>query len=832
MADIKEFLLNYYKQRHFNNMPPEVRAQFDVYRERRDFVGNMKNWNKELLNEDGSNKDVPELTEDADLEKLYNLFQDVLQDMAANKDDFKYETVSKDFLAAWFGGTKPLFDYSQATKDAEQDIAKVRAVLSDPRYKNQVSVFLKSYFSDDFTIDDLISGTDPKEKRYNSVPTFRNRMLDVIKYIQAYQDYGNEYWPQDAKINFSNPDTEQWFKSDLFDKTRFKNAYPKMLDALLTSKKLRDRFANYGSKKTISNQLAKAIDQTNYEDENSDDFVPAKVPDAKNLAQKVSDWKDETYENIFRKLQTSRGSRIYFTEFSREIIKAIDKANIKPTDGIDGLVSKHTEIESKLSAKSPTAKKHFAWFASTMEKVKAKMPKAYEKALRNGRSLRAVVSEVIRIAVRDAKVDEAKTALEILSVCKYGFTTSKAMNNLNEYFKENKEGIFSNKDLSWNKNEGVKFVTGALDKTVRFGIKATVQSIATLNHIIQKNRTKFNGRKGVKEKGKWSLGKVIDANTQKMQNEKSRGIQIANDTIDAAKIDIKKNNDLLSIMNGINPLTGARTHAVGTKNPNTKSGNDINASNIEELKKKRDDKGVILQDANDKYETANSAFNEEARTAWKAHSNFADNEKKLDTAIDGLNVQIADIKAQLEALPNTPEGVAAANALYPSLQQLEEEKKNKEAELKELRNAEIKYTTKGYSGLSQSEIDEDLKDKFEKAEKAKNDAQTDYDNLNDDITEYDEKNDENKELDTKVKDQQDIIDHWDRDHVDKFAELMSYWDTLESPSKSHSLRIATNKIRDKMTQDEERDIGGDKKVTMTKAQWRAWQRLQGYKYAA
>ncbi|MBR4625119.1 MAG: hypothetical protein IKO56_06255, partial [Alphaproteobacteria bacterium] len=550
MADIKEFLLNYYKQRHFNNMPPEVRAQFDVYRERRDFVGNMKNWNKELLNEDGSNKDVPELTEDADLEKLYNLFQDVLQDMAANKDDFKYETVSKDFLAAWFGGTKPLFDYSQATKDAEQDIAKVRADLSDPRYKNQVSVFLKSYFSDDFTIDDLISGTDPKEKRYNSDPTFRNRMLDVIKYIQAYQDYGNEYWPQDAKINFSNPDTEQWFKSDLFDKTRFKNAYPKMLDALLTSKKLRDRFANYGSKKTISNQLAKAIDQTNYEDENSDDFVPAKVPDAKNLAQKVSDWKDETYENIFRKLQTSRGSRIYFTEFSREIIKAIDKANIKPTDGIDGLVSKHTEIESKLSAKSPTAKKHFAWFASTMEKVKAKMPKAYEKALRNGRSLRAVVSEVIRIAVRDAKVDEAKTALEILSVCKYGFTTSKAMNNLNEYFKENKEGIFSNKDLSWNKNEGVKFVTGALDKTVRFGIKATVQSIATLNHIIQKNRTKFNGLKGVKEKGKWSLGKVIDANTQKMQNEKSRGIQIANDTIDAAKIDIKKNNDLLSIMNG------------------------------------------------------------------------------------------------------------------------------------------------------------------------------------------------------------------------------------------------------------------------------------------
>ena len=39
---MNEFLLQYYKQLRFNSMPPEVRAQFDVYLKADDFRGHME----------------------------------------------------------------------------------------------------------------------------------------------------------------------------------------------------------------------------------------------------------------------------------------------------------------------------------------------------------------------------------------------------------------------------------------------------------------------------------------------------------------------------------------------------------------------------------------------------------------------------------------------------------------------------------------------------------------------------------------------------------------------------------------------------------------------
>ena len=39
-------------------------------------------------------------------------------------------------------------------------------------------------------------------------------------------------------------------------------------------------------------------------------------------------WKEDTYENYFRKLFSARGSRIHFSVYAHEIIKAIDKEKI------------------------------------------------------------------------------------------------------------------------------------------------------------------------------------------------------------------------------------------------------------------------------------------------------------------------------------------------------------------------------------------------------------------------------------------------------------------------------------------------------------------------
>ena len=47
MAKMDGFLLQYYKQLHFNKMPAAVRAQFDAYLKADDFRGDMKKWRDE-----------------------------------------------------------------------------------------------------------------------------------------------------------------------------------------------------------------------------------------------------------------------------------------------------------------------------------------------------------------------------------------------------------------------------------------------------------------------------------------------------------------------------------------------------------------------------------------------------------------------------------------------------------------------------------------------------------------------------------------------------------------------------------------------------------------
>ena len=94
---MKDFLLLYFRQLHFNSMPEPVRAQFDVYVDHDDFRGDMKSWADDLLakNADGKpfkdvkiqpdghyvHKDLPDATvelSDEDWERLYITLQHAL----------------------------------------------------------------------------------------------------------------------------------------------------------------------------------------------------------------------------------------------------------------------------------------------------------------------------------------------------------------------------------------------------------------------------------------------------------------------------------------------------------------------------------------------------------------------------------------------------------------------------------------------------------------------------------------------------------------------------------------------------------------------------------
>jgi hypothetical protein len=68
----------------------------------------------------------------------------------------------------------------------------------------------------------------------------------------------------------------------------------------------------------------------------------------------------------------------------------------------------------------------------------------------------------------------------------------------------------------------------------------------------------------------------------------------------------------------------------------------------------------------------------------------------------------------------------------------------------------------------------------------------DYNNLLHDIQRYEYDAEEQK----TVADLPDGTNQWDKDHPDKYMELMAFWDMLESFWKSHQFTFAANKMRD------------------------------------
>ena len=510
MKNVKQFLYDFFRKRHFDLMSPEVRARYDDFAKKDDFAGNMKWWRKEL---DGTFEVTLDATKQ---QELFNLLQSAIEGMAADKKKYSHNAPVQAFIDKWFGQYKP-FEASKAKNgDVKTAIDEVEKMLQVARPAFE-RIFRGAIITDDFSYDDLLDGI--ASKKYEKDIKFRDRLLRIIEHILYYgRTYGAgmysepSVWPDGLKFNAAVFDAlnlpglgttipgatgpipggvNDWFEAT-FDQPKFENVYPVILSELLEKENIRKEFARYESSGKIIGQLDKAIEATNYADPNKPDYIPPKAVDSNNIIQTVNKWIDNTYESYLRKFkEPGRGTRIFFTPFSQTIMQAIDKEKIKPTDGIAGILSKKDAITKRLAASSPQAKSHFDWFAKTMGEISKLVPNAYEGAMKGGRQLQDVVSQLIIKAVESGKVAEAKTALEILAVSKYGLTTSKRMDAIAKDTQN--MALFSDKSLSWNKNEGVRFVTSAMDKTLRFGLLATGRAVAAAHNAVQRSRAKFNG---------------------------------------------------------------------------------------------------------------------------------------------------------------------------------------------------------------------------------------------------------------------------------------------------------------------------------------------------
>ena len=508
MANMNEFLLQYYMQRRFNTMPPEVRAQFDVYLASDDFRGNMKDWKSKLMHQNANGKwvenDLPDpndatgnfFLDGKEWTKFFNAFQDAFREMSASKDSFKDNAKATSFLNEYFGDPAThLFANAVANPTAESLInGDFKQFLTD--HRNGLEIYLKQWglVDSDFSYSDLLNGIS--SKKYNTAPDFQKKLKTVAQYITFYvqqPDFQQALGLQGRQLpNFT--DIENGFDTSTVNPNKldyFKRNYKSLLNTLVTDSKVYDVFKLYDHGK-ISKHLEASVGKVDYANADSKDYVPPKRSDELTPWQHLKDNVKDTWTDYMDKYIKLRGDRLYFSNSAQLIFKALTGAKFKPTDGLDKLLSSAGDIKKNLMYKSPRAVDHFDWMNKTLGELKNTMPKAFAGALKTGRQMKAIVSELVIKAVRENKMDEAKTAMEVLSVVKYGYTTSKIMDALGN----EKLSIFSDGGLSWNKNQAVQFVTNAMDKSIKAAFMGVGYLITMGGNAIRLNGSKFNGKTG------------------------------------------------------------------------------------------------------------------------------------------------------------------------------------------------------------------------------------------------------------------------------------------------------------------------------------------------
>ena len=558
MASMKDFLTAYYNRLIFREMSYEQFVQFCGYIKDKKATDNQKIWAEELLKKDPATggfavrpntdiyipKEMPQPDDptdefylgadnDKEWKKLFRAFQTAFQTMDGAKKDFKYNDKATKFLETYFGshtsGTTPvqhLFQYTKATSTAKAKIGPapagstavtLRGFLS--KYKNRLELQLKNWglLTEDFSYDDLLNGID--SEKYNKNPKFRKRMESVAQVIDGY--IAGDITLQ-QRLGIPNPseipdcsDVSKWFDDSNISPFRlqqFKNEYATLLNTLRKESKVREVFEQYDEGK-ISGPLNKALKNQSYDDPKSDDYVQPKRADTLTLPEQAAKWWGDTYSDCLEKYVKLKGDRLYFSSEAKNICKHLQK-NLKKTDGLDGVLKNIGGARDKLkAAREFKSEKHLAWFEKTLNALKndPKLSKVWAGALKDGTHMQALVKEMIIRAVKEGKKDECKTALELISVLHYDYTTSKIMETLG---KENLT-IFSDGKLSWNKNEGMKLVTTALDKSIKTAFMGIGYGITMVGNAIKMSNRKIKNYSGDK-----NFKKEHDAYLDQQANDK------------------------------------------------------------------------------------------------------------------------------------------------------------------------------------------------------------------------------------------------------------------------------------------------------------------------
>lgn len=775
---VKDFLKKYYRQLHFNYMDPDVRTRFNKYIERDSLTSTMREWRDTYMHlERGQNGEpdkyvenkIPNVMKEEDLpddvaRELFVLFQNAFVGMNGAIATYqKSDPISAAFVNRYFGDNK-LFNVSPASNECK---AGIKALVDTIRNNKSIQNYLltqtigdKKLFNSHNDLDTFLSKCDKGD--YDKKSDVQEKLKNIANNFSDLVKYDNISERLKPIVNLSNAGhldnilDENAFSiapEAISDKKikEFRNNIVKetgVLKTLYRSKTIRDRFAKYdnGYVQITDMITTEAIDKIDYQKTDSANYVPPKTEDTLTPLQQMKKWCSDTYDDTFKKYERLRGAPLFFSSEAEDIFKAVDKAGVRPNDGLKGMVDKASDIEKNL-ADTPQAKGYFKWFLDTMNDVKNKIPKAFEGAWSDSTQMQAVITQIILKAADPENDDpeameKAMASMEIMNAMKYGMLTS----NLVDAMSSTEFSLFSDGKLSWNKNEGIQFLTKALDKSIKFAFKSI-----GLGASYAWNRYKMR-KKGFTDEDNQNgaLGKAFKAQQEMIQSDKD----IEKDDVAEIKQRKKETKGILDDLD---------------------SKDQINRKTIKDKEKEISDREKDLQNM----ESGEAAFQEQMGVL-RGKMELEKEISVIEDKIPELKKAAKDAKKEFEksmkdGYKNMPEQKQkqVQVELYDKWQEAKQALESQEKSLKDKKN-QLVANAASYAAAQKHITDHKMEHVAYKR------ASQEYTDLKEKTEAFRTATAELKDINKTLREKNAAMKNWNTDHVNKVIVLEKFWNDLQT----------------------------------------------------
>ena len=875
-----DFLKKYFRRLHTSAMDYDVLARLVDDKKKGVLTAEQKSWFDDGFIEEDTDKenklgyraaDEPSLSKPEELheDELIKLYKRIARDMYSLKSASAVwgakDKDTKEFINKYVDDLQ-LFPIPTATDDCEVAIQVLLNLLDTKgkspeeqetikKIKQRIVQTAKTYDNEgkeklvftgatpveslDKFINEKLKSTPPK---YNSDRSVQDKLKAIAsglyndwRYSAKEDEVTLAISPIASELSTITQEGAFDIKDADIDKDKLEsfgaNYGADILNKIYFDNDVRGKFADKDP--SLVDIVTKAEGKISYHDPNSDNYVPPKTDDVLTPAQQIEKWATDTYKNTLRKYARLRGDPLLFSTYSKEICKALDKEDIKPTDGLDGLLKKSDAVKKRITNKKVL--KHFDWFVNTMNEVQSKYPKAVAGAWNNAAQMQCVIGEIMLKATRpgadDGDMEKAKTAMEIMTAMKYGMMTSKVMDAL----KQTDFNIFSDGKLSWNKNEGIQFVTKAFDKSIKAAFLGVGYGITFVRNKIMMSGMQFT--KGNNKSP--ALAKRIKEEEKRLQGKKLNDEKVLTTEIDNIG---KKRQEHQDVIDAINSLGGFEVAK------DLKSDYETRLQPFTDAKKKASDEMKTYQEAiadadkirqdnlkaKEEYEEYEKIANEQDIT--DKQKEIADERKKIEKEINETTAKLNASTFIVNGAPITNEDSIRAMREQLAVKLIQLQDADKEQQLLEVQLEAQKKDPEHKAQVAEAEKEKLKRQSAYKAykladtaynnakaayEKASNDYENadkayqkeakslGYEDLSDKVSKFEDATQKVTELTTQIEEKEKALREWPQNNHNKLLELENFWNFLQTgKTKTWSLftdraqKRFDNKRKDGLTQKE------------------------------